>query len=254
MTSVPGTLYLIPTPLGRNAEQTGLPAETISVLRSVTHFAVENLKNAVSFLKFCDHPRQEFELFFYSLDKNTPAREVHSYLDVLRQGHDLGVLTDAGCPGIADPGAMMAGLAHQQGFRVVPLVGPSSILLALMASGLNGQQFAFSGYLPIEKKKRRSSVSELEKRSSRYRETQIFMEAPYRNLELFKDIVEICNDSTLVCVAANLTLKDEYIATKSVAGWKSSPMPDIDKKPSIFLIHAENFLQSTSKSTKKRRY
>lgn len=254
MTSVPGTLYLIPTPLGRNAEQTGLPEETLRIVRSVTYFAVENLKNAVSFLKFCEHPRQEFELFFYSLDKKTPARDVHSYLDVLRQGHDLGVLTDAGCPGIADPGAMMAGLAHQQGFRVVPLVGPSSILLALMASGLNGQQFAFSGYLPIEKKKRRSAVAELEKRSSRYRETQIFMEAPYRNLELFKDIIEICSESTLVSIASNLTLKDEYIATKSVAGWKSESLPDIDKKPAIFLIHAEDYLQAASKSTKRRRY
>ncbi|MFU8860171.1 MAG: SAM-dependent methyltransferase [Cyclonatronaceae bacterium] len=254
MTTEPGTLYLIPTPLGRNAEQTGLPADTIRVLRSITHFAVENLKNAVSFLKFCEHPRQEFELFFYSLDKNTPARDAHSYMDVLRQGHDLGVLTDAGCPGIADPGAMMAGLAHQQGYRVVPLVGPSSILLALMASGLNGQQFAFSGYLPIEKKKRRSTIAEIEKHSSRNRETRIFMEAPYRNMELFNDIIEICSDSTLICIATNLTLKDEYVATKSVAAWKSGPLPDIDKKPSIFLLHAENYLQSASRSTKKRRY
>jgi 16S rRNA (cytidine1402-2'-O)-methyltransferase len=254
LTNQPGTLYLIPTPLGRNADQTGLPADTLRIIKSVSHFAVENLKNAVSFLKFCEHPTPEFELFFYSLDKNTPAREVHSYLDVLKQGHDLGVLTDAGCPGIADPGAMMAGLAHQQGFRVIPLVGPSSILLALMASGLNGQQFAFNGYLPIEMKKRRSSLSELEKRSSRHRETQIFMEAPYRNLELFKDILDICTASTLLCVASNLTMPDEYIATKTVAAWKSDSLPDIDKKPAIFLIHAENLIHSASKPAKKRRY
>jgi 16S rRNA (cytidine1402-2'-O)-methyltransferase len=249
-----GTLYLIPTPLGRNASQTGLPVFTIEIIKSIRHFAVENLKNAVSFLKFCDHPAPDFELLFYSLDKNTPARDVHAYLDILKQGHDLGVLTDAGCPGIADPGAMMAGLAHQHNYRVVPLVGPSSILLALMASGLNGQQFAFHGYLPIEKSKRRSSLIELEKRSSRFGETELFMEAPYRNLEIFSEIMEICNPGTLMCIACNLTMPDEYISTRTVSAWKSEAVPEINKKPAIFLLHAEGYQPYSGKSAKKRRY
>jgi 16S rRNA (cytidine1402-2'-O)-methyltransferase len=247
-----GTLYLIPTPLGRNAIQTGLPDTTVDIIRSLSHFAVENLKKAVSFLKFCEHPDPEFELFFYSLDKNTPAREVHTYLDILKQGHDLGVMTDAGCPGIADPGAMMAGLAHQHGYRVVPLIGPSSVVLALMASGLNGQQFAFNGYLPIEKPKRRSALAELEKRSSKLGETELLMEAPYRNLEVFKDMLDICGPGTLLCIACNITMPDEYIATKTIAAWKSEPVPDIDKKPAIFLLHAEGYQPNSSKSRKRR--
>jgi 16S rRNA (cytidine1402-2'-O)-methyltransferase len=254
MTAAPGKLYLIPTPLGRNARNTGIPDDTLEVIRSIRHFAVENLRNAVSFLKFSNHPLQEFEITFHQLDKHTPPAEALGYLKTLREGHDLGVMSDAGCPGIADPGALLAGLAHQQGLTVIPLVGPSSVFLALMASGLNGQKFAFHGYLPIEKSKRRSTLAELEKRSSRYRETQIFMEAPYRNTELFKDLIETCSDSTLVSVACNLTMPDEYISTRSVAGWKSGKAPDIEKKPAIFLVHADDYAGTGKVQKKRKRY
>lgn len=234
-----GTLYLIPTTLGKTGENNAIPEFTLNVLRKLDVLMVENLRTATSFLQWVGDTVPEYEIDFYPLNKNTPEQEIHSFLRPLLDGKDAGILSEAGAPAVADPGAKLIKLAHQYQIKVVPLVGPSSILLALMSAGFNGQQFAFHGYLPIDQKKRKSMIKQLEGESRRHDRTQIFMEAPYRNNELLKDVLDTCASNTQVCTATDLTLPTEEIISKHVGSWKSKKLPDLNKRPTIFLIYGK---------------
>ena len=176
------------------------------------------------------------ELNLNMLNEHTADKDVAALLTPLLAGKDVGLMSDAGCPGIADPGAKLVELAHQKGIRVVPFVGPSSILLALMASGLNGQQFAFLGYLPVDKTVRNTKLKEIEKRSQTHKESQIFIETPYRNQHMLEAVLSTCQPNTRLCVACDISLESEVIATKTIAGWKKSTLPDLHKRPTVFLI------------------
>lgn len=234
-----GTIYLIPTPLGKNKTNTSLPEHTLEVLHSIESFCVENLQNAVSFLKWANHPKPDFQLTFFELTKKTKETDIQEYLTHVLNGNNLGVLTDAGCPGVADPGSELVRMAHHFGIKVVPLTGPSSPILALMASGLGGQHFSFSGYLPFKAQAREQKIRELETRSAETGSTELFMETPHRNTETFKSLLSVLKNDTLLTVAANLTLADEYIKTKEISDWKPSKSPDIDKIPAIFGLKAK---------------
>jgi 16S rRNA (cytidine1402-2'-O)-methyltransferase len=230
-------LYLIPTPLGETTAEKVLPAEIIRVVRELRYFVVENTRTARRHLKKMVPEIVIDDLDFKELNEHTQQRELELLLEPLTLGHDLGVLSEAGCPGVADPGADLVRLAHEKGFRVVPLVGPSSILLSLMASGLNGQNFAFIGYLPVKPAERMPAIREVERISGRDRRTQIFIEAPYRNTKLLEDLLSICNSQTRLCIAVDLTMESEFVVTKTIAEWKRS-IPDIGKRPAIFLLQS----------------
>jgi 16S rRNA (cytidine1402-2'-O)-methyltransferase len=219
-------LYAIPTPLGASPEHS-LPAPAIATIRGVKDFVVENAKSARAFLGALGMPVRELSI---EVIRNADL------LGPLRAGRPLGLLSEAGCPAIADPGATLVEAAHREGFRVVPLVGPSAITLALMASGLEGQRFAFCGYLPREPLERAKRIRELEARSKRESETEIFIETPYRNDALLSALLETCSPSTRICVAADLTLPGETIAVKAVAEWRRSRKP-IGKRPAVFLLY-----------------
>lgn len=234
-----GTLYLIPTSLGKTGQNNAIPEYTLSVLRKLDVLMVENLKTATSFLQWVGETIPEYKIDFYPLNKNTPEQEIHSFLRPLLDGKDAGVLSEAGAPAVADPGARLVKLAHQYQIKVVPLVGPSSILLALMGSGFNGQSFAFHGYLPIDQKKRKAMIKQLEGESRRHDRTQIFMEAPYRNNELLKDVISTCAPDTRLCSATDLTLSSEQIVSKHISEWNSGSQPDINKRPTIFLLYGK---------------
>ena len=223
-------LYAIPTPLG-GAAVDALPPGAIQTVRSLRDFVVENAKSARAFLGSLGMPVRELSIL--EIQKN--AEEL---LKPLREGRPLGLLSEAGCPAIADPGAALVEAAHREGFRVVPLIGPSSITLALMASGLEGQRFAFCGYLPRENPDRKRKILDLERRSAREGETEIFIETPYRNDVLLQALVETCQPGTRLCVAAELTLPGEAISTKSVAQWRKAPAR-IGRRPAVFLLLAD---------------
>jgi len=224
-----GVLYAIPTPLGASPEES-LPVSALLTVRSLRDFAVENAKSARAFLSAsgCDPKLASIHEI---------GEDIASLLQPLREGRPLGLLSEAGCPAIADPGAKLVEAAHSEGFRVVPLVGPSSIVLALMASGLEGQRFAFCGYLPREKAEREKRIRELEQRSRRENETQIFIETPYRNDALLAALLETCAPETRLCVAIDLTLPEESVTTKPVSAWRRS-RPAIGKRPAVFLLLA----------------
>jgi 16S rRNA (cytidine1402-2'-O)-methyltransferase len=229
-------LYAIPTSLG-GTPQSALPAPTLEEIRRLKDFVAENAKSARAFLAAVGcSPR---ELSLAELNEHTAASELPRLLQPLREGRPLGLLSEAGCPAIADPGAALVEAAHGEGFRVVPLVGPSSITLALMASGLEGQRFAFCGYLPREAAARTRRIRELEQRSRRERETQIFIETPYRNDALFGALLEACAADTRLCVAADLTLESESVRTRTVAEWRRA-RGAIGKRPAVFLLLAEH--------------
>lgn len=230
------TLYAIPTPLG-GAPADALPVSALEKIRTLESFVVENPKSARAFLSAVKMPRPLQELSLATLDEHTTPDEISALLDPLREGRSLGLLSEAGCPAIADPGAALVEAAHREGFRVAPLIGPSSLMLALMASGLEGQRFAFCGYLPREKDERERKIRELEKRSRGERETQIFIETPYRNDVLLTSLAAFCNPGTRVCVAVDLTLPTESINTKPIAEWKKHPAA-IGKRPAVFLLYA----------------
>lgn len=234
-----GTLYLIPTTLGKTPENNTIPEYTLDVLRKLDVLMVENLKSATSFLQWVGDTVPEYEIDFYPLNKNTPEQEIHSFLKPILNGRNAGILSEAGAPGVADPGAKLVKLAHQYQIKVVPLVGPSSILLALMASGFNGQQFSFHGYLPMDQKKRKSMISQLEGESRRHDRTQIFMEAPYRNDELLNDVIATCSPATRLCTATDITLPSEEIISKHISEWESMKLPDLNKRPTIFILYAK---------------
>lgn len=233
-----GTLYFIPVTLGDDNISHVLPDDVIIITRSLNRFIVENEKTARHFLASIQHPKPIRELAFHTLNTNTPDNTLPALLEALIAGEDVGLMSEAGCPGIADPGAKLAWLAQQKGIRVAPLVGPSSILLGLMASGLNGQRFAFLGYLPSDKTARIQQLREIEKRAKSMNETQIFIETPYRNQHMLEDILATCHSSTKLCVASQISLPDELIITKTIHQWKQKPLPDLHKKPTVFLLLA----------------
>ncbi len=238
MTDHPGTLYLIPTPLGKRSINTVIPDHVLRIVHELRHFAVENLPQATSFLQWAGHPVEDFRLSFYPLHKKTGDLELQEYITLMLNGNNLGILTDAGCPGVADPGAGLVQKAHHFGIKVVPLTGPSSPLLALMASGLGGQRFAFSGYLSVKPSVREKELQLLEKRSAENESTELFMEAPHRNINTFKSAMKALGNETFFSIAAAITLENEAIHTKRIADWKHSGAPAIDKIPAIFALKA----------------
>jgi 16S rRNA (cytidine1402-2'-O)-methyltransferase len=225
------SLFLIPAPLGAPASES-LPTATVQVVRSLRDFAVENAKSARAFLGALGMPCALREMSIREIGGDTAA-----LLGPLREGRSLGVISEAGCPAVADPGAELVALAHREGFRVVPLGGSSAILLALMASGLEGQRFAFCGYLPREPRARTERIRTLEQRSRAERETQVFIETPYRNDALLQALLESCDGRTRLCVAADLTLPSEAITMRTIADWRSS-RPSLGKRPAVFLLQA----------------
>lgn len=232
----PGTLYLIPAALGSGEARAVLPAATLHLLSTLDHFIAENPKTARQFLKAAGCPQPLRSLEFRTLNEHTTDAQLPDLLAPLLAGRDCGMLSEAGCPAVADPGASLVRLAHAQGIRVVPLIGPSSVLLALMASGMNGQRFAFHGYLPVDREQRRRKLVELEHDSLREDRTQIFIEAPYRNQALLQAVLNTCQTSTLLCLATDITLASEVIRTQTVEMWKNQP-PDINRRPTVFLLY-----------------
>jgi 16S rRNA (cytidine1402-2'-O)-methyltransferase len=240
MATKPGTLYLIPCTLGDTPAEQVLPQHVINVARKLQYFVVEQPKTARQFLSALKPEQPIQAMHFSSLNEHSDATELGGLLKPLMAGLDVGLISEAGCPGVADPGADLVNLAHNKGIRVVPLVGPSSILLALMASGLNGQCFAFHGYLPIEDAKRRTAIIALEAESIRRKQTQMFIETPYRNEKMFAALLAHCRAQTQLCVATDITLPGEQILTRSIAQWKSQHPPQLNKRPSMFLLLGKN--------------
>lgn len=231
-----GKLYLIPNTLGSQEISQSIPNEVAQIAVKLRHFIVEDLRTARRYLRQLDRQMDIDGSIFFTLNKRTTPTQFSEYLKPLKAGHDVGIISEAGCPGVADPGAEVVKLAHEAGIQVIPLVGPSSILLALMASGMNGQSFAFVGYIPIKKEERLKTIKQLESRSRNENQSQIFIETPFRNNHLADDILKTCSPQTQLCIACNLTTPDEYISTKTVAQWKGK-LPDLHKKPTIFIIH-----------------
>ncbi len=225
---------MIPCPIGETPPMDVLPAANLDVMRSLDYFIVEDVRSARRFLSAAGIRPQELE--FAELNEHTAAGELEKLVEPLLRGRSAGVISEAGAPGVADPGAEVALLCHRRGIRVVPLVGPSSILMALMASGLNGQSFAFNGYLPVKQPERVAAIRNLERRASAERQSQIVIETPYRNDRLFDDILASCRPATLLTVAVDITGPGEFIRTLTVAEWRAAPRPAMNKRPAIFAI------------------
>ena len=236
MTNPTGTLYLIPSLLAEDSYHQAFPAFHKEIIQSIDYFFAEELRTARRFLSKYQLGKPIEQLQFFELNKDTSKATVATYFKEIPPDKNIGILSEAGCPGVADPGAVAVNYAHKMGMKVKPLVGPSSILLALMASGLSGQSFTFYGYLPIEKAERIKAIKELEADAKANKRTQIFMETPYRNNPLFNDLITQCQPTTLLCVAANIMALDETIVTKTIADWKQKPI-DLHKKPTIFLMY-----------------
>jgi len=230
------SLFLIPVTLGDTSVEKVLPDYNREVILQIKHFIVENIRSARRFLKKTEVSINIDDLTFYELNKHTKAEDIENYLVPLSKGMHVGVISEAGCPAIADPGADIVAIAQRKNYKVVPLVGPSSILMSLMASGFNGQSFAFNGYLPIDANERSKTIKLLEQRIYSEHQTQIFIETPYRNAKLVEDIIRNCRPSTKLCIAMDITCDDEFIKTMPVKNW-SKQMPIMDKKPCIFLIY-----------------
>lgn len=230
-----GKLYLIPTPLGEHALET-IPAQVTKILQDLDYFIAERSKTARHFIKDALPDKSLASLHFFELNKHTAPEDIPKFLQPITEGQSIGLLSEAGCPGVADPGAVVVNLAHQQDIEVVPLVGPSSILLALMASGLNGQQFTFNGYLPIKTPELRRKLKQLLQQAEKHGQTQIFIETPYRNDRLLEELFRTLNPSIQLCIAADLTLPTAYIRTKTIARWRVEKRPDLKKRPAVFLI------------------
>lgn len=228
-------LYLVPSLLSDSNWQLVLPAAVVPILTETKYFIVENVRTARRFMKLIDKNIDIDTLTFFELNKHTGQHEIENFLKPAEENNNMAVITEAGCPGVADPGAEVVRLAHKKGIKVVPVSGPSSIILALMASGLNGQNFTFNGYLPVKKDKLKKTISILEEKAVRKKQTQIFIETPYRNNLLLSSLLKECSANTLLCIAVNLTGNDEFISTKTIQQWKKN-IPNIDKKPAIFLI------------------
>ena len=228
-----GTLYLLPVGLGECNLEDVLPKRNLDLVKTITYFIAENAKEARAFLKQCAYP--EISKAQLSLiNQHVKVEELASFLQPLLEGNNMGLMSDAGCPGIADPGADIIKLAHKKGIKVVPLVGPSSIVLSIMASGFNGQNFAFNGYLPIDKTERARRIKDLENHCAKIKQAQFFIETPYRNANVFEDLLKILQPNTLLLVATNITLGDECIQVKPISAWKKSESPSFFKKPTVF--------------------
>lgn len=230
-------LYLIPVTLGATPFHQVIPAYNLDVIRQIRHFIVEEERTARRFLKMADKSIDIDQLTFYPMGKHADPKQFQDYLRPLCNGEAMGIISEAGCPAIADPGANVVAIAQSLNLRVIPLVGPSSILLGLMASGFNGQSFAFHGYLPINDGQRSAMLKKLEARCSAEDQTQIFIETPFRNQQLFEDLLRICHPQTRLCVAAGITCEEEFIHTHTIQEWKKTTLPDLRKTPTIFLIY-----------------
>lgn len=229
-------LYLIPVTLGETELENVLPSYNTNIILDLKYFIVENIRSARRFLKQVDKTIDIDSLTFYELNKHTKPEIISNYLYPLSQGESVGVLSEAGCPAIADPGSDVVAIAQKKDYQVIPLVGPSSILLSLMASGFNGQSFAFHGYLPIDSKERRQKIEQMEQCIFKEHQTQLFIETPYRNEKLVEDLISFCSSNTKLCIAMNLTCDDEYVKTRPIQSWKKK-LPDMHKKPCIFLLY-----------------
>ncbi|WP_339653611.1 SAM-dependent methyltransferase [uncultured Maribacter sp.] len=232
-----GNVYLIPSTLGDMAPLEVLPISIKQTIEKLDYYIVENEKTARHFIKKISPRKSQPSLKLSVLNKFTEAQEIPTFLNPCIEGFDIGILSEAGCPGIADPGASVVKIAHEKNIQVIPLVGPSSILLALMASGMNGQNFAFNGYLPIESPDRKKYIKNLERKSKEDNQSQIFIETPYRNNKMLEELIKTLAPSTRICVAADITLPTEYIKTKTAINWKNENV-DLHKRPAIFIIHA----------------
>ena len=230
------SLFLIPVTLGDTEHRRVLPEYNLEVIRGIRHFVVENVRTARRFLKKADPAIVIDDLPFYELNKHTSPEVVAGYLAPLAKGESVGVISEAGCPAVADPGADVVAIAQRKRYPVVPLVGPSSIILSVMASGFNGQSFAFHGYLPIDANERMNVIKKLEGRIYSENQTQLFIETPYRNQKLVEELIKLCRPSTKLCIASNITCADEFIQTRPVKDW-AGKVPDLAKKPTIFLIY-----------------
>jgi 16S rRNA (cytidine1402-2'-O)-methyltransferase len=230
-----GNLYLIPTSLGNNDLKQTLAAPVFDVINKIDNYIVENIKSAVQFLKLAGIKKRVQELNFEVLNVDTKDGDINEFIVPALKGKDIGLLSEAGVPCIADPGAKIVSIAHENNIKVVPLTGPSSIILALMASGLNGQNFAFNGYLPIDKKERKIKLMELQKLALNNNQAQIFIEAPHRNDHLLNDMLDTCSPKLRLCIAIDITLPDEYIYTKPVESWRKNKIT-IGKRPAIFIL------------------
>ena len=233
-----GKLFLIPVTLGKSTNSSVLPDGVMECAKQLTHFIAENAKSARAFLKSLpsDTPLQQIEI--RELNEHTNSNLLPELLAQLLSGNDVGLISEAGCPAVADPGANLVALAHQEGIQVLPMIGPSSILLALMGSGLSGQNFAFHGYLPAKDDLRQKKIRELEKDSRLEKRTQIFIETPYRNRQMLESLTKSCSPTTRICIATDLTLESEHISTNTCGEWKKQALPEIDRRPTVFLLQA----------------
>lgn len=231
-----GKLYLIPTTLGDNDPLEVLPISVKETIEKISIFIVENEKTARRFIKRICPEKSQPALKLFLLNKHSDVNELPTFLEACLHGLDIGLISEAGCPGVADPGAEIVKIAHQKNIKVVPLVGPSSILMAIMSSGMNGQSFSFDGYLPIDKGERKNEVKRLERLSYEHDQSQIFIETPYRNNKMLEDLTNYLDNQTNICVACDITLSSEFIKTKTAIEWKKN-MVDLHKRPTIFIIH-----------------
>ncbi|MBP3467079.1 MAG: SAM-dependent methyltransferase [Paludibacteraceae bacterium] len=233
---MPGILFLIPNTLGENAPDEVIPQKVIETAKRLRHFIVEDVRTVRRYLRRIDRTFPIDDSQFFELNQHTDRSKIEPYLKPLLEGNDMGIISEAGCPAVADPGADIVALAHRKGIRVVPLVGPSSILLAQMASGFNGQSFAFVGYLPIEAAERQKRLRKLEHRAKEENQTQLFIETPYRNMKLFDELTATLKGDTRLCIACDITLESEYIETRTIGEWKQKKPQDLNKRPTIFGI------------------
>lgn len=228
-------LYLIPNFLGESLPEMVLPSGLSDIIKGIRYFIVENERTARRFLKKINPDTCIDDLTFFLLNEHTDKKNISDYLEPAKEGNSIGIISEAGVPGVADPGAEIVAIAHGLNIQVVPLVGPSSILLSLMASGLCGQNFAFIGYLPVRPGDRIRQIKKIEQTSLTEKQTQIFIETPYRNMALLKDLINVCHPATKLCIASNLTTEEEFVKTKTVSEWKRN-IPDLHKKPTVFLL------------------
>ncbi len=231
-----GTLYLLPVALGDTDLHNVLPDINFTIVRQIRYFVVENIRSARRFLKKCDRSIDIDSLTFFTLDEHTDPQDIPAMLEPAARGYDIGVISEAGCPAVADPGADLVAIAQQKNIKVMPLVGPSSILMGLMGSGFNGQSFAFAGYLPVDSAARTAALKEMERRIVREHQTQIFIETPYRNNRLIEELCRVLPDSMLLCVASDITGESQDITTLPIAKWKKKSF-DYSRKPTIFLLY-----------------
>ena len=232
-----GKIYLIPTTLGDTEINAVIPANVTDIIDNLHYFIVENIRTARRYIRKVSLNKNIDEITFFELNKHTDIKDVASYLNPCLSGNSIGVISEAGNPGIADPGANIVKIAHQKKIDVVPLVGPSSILLALISSGMNGQNFAFNGYLPIKDNERIKKIQYLEKKSKSENQSQIFMETPFRNMKMLEAVLQTCRNNTLLCIATDITLQSEFIKTKTIAEWKKQK-PQLNKRPTVFVLQA----------------